>query len=1145
MKANLKAIEQDFLRFSDSQTFIEYLISDKFKNSSGRDIRGKWYWEPYLRFKEEYDNEKAWSTWKGKTNIPVWLRDYTHINDIMNNSDGRKIDVVGITPIGWSISEHKDWSKKPNKKFKTFVSSDYAADSICTYRLTKNKDDFLKLWNNPCIVDSFRVNTYNKDVSREFHKQYRNADRIPDFRLHHTFVNSNQEYDKELWQFIHNKIKQKKTEIGVKNFRARHPRQQEVVDNRVNYFTYRIMRGKRAPGWDGLTGRAGKMPMASESIAQVYIKLGNEIGKLNGNNTFLLVHGYHSRQVLSQNESEKLQFLRGHGIYPDTYCVTRATVRDPFNVPYDQGIKKNQIADKIIDAIENNIPFLNIPYLYHHSTILLKALQKVKRVLKGKFKGPSVRWKDELDYPIGSLDSSFRPGYDVHQMNSWIDFGDTGTIIENDTIGMNRKDVVGPQLHQNTITMKQGSDMGLTKEPVPIINIIKQTELIKRLEKLGYKVKKKKVKGGKYIVNVHQYIKSEYVIINGNTRYLTLNEAMRILAGLQILNENPTKMNAVLTTSTRHKHGELYRKNMEMFDKNIYGGHPAWQSLKHFQYEESDTETIATDCLNNLKAYPRTKHDFVNKATRGFTVNPLNTYLPLDLKCFTNMAQEWYRVLGLDTQNPKNDKGYIILTWLIDDVSDNKKMSFEGQVYTDLKNLSKLGYEAREWIDSGFKSKNEPGEKKPNNNFVLNKPADISHDALKELLMNNKSYRSDFIVNEYVDAHNWYTDEYRLLENPNDAKQRGELQQRFLNKFKTLWAVSVASNKKRTIGAWVRKFCNGSHNFQQNYDQIDKNLKILEKFRKSWLDKKVNEYDNLMHKFRTLCDKKAYDDVTFPPRDLGSEIQKLFKKYIKFNAGFRSAKMKLQNGVHHYLSEEGQQEQQEWMYARRKRCVDRVIDSLKYLCNMATIEMRSGQFREKFGFTDNVGDQIYFSYKKDYSHKMSEHLRNNPEIIKWVKVWQKKMKELKTKPDITDDVINLAKKWFDNHAPWWIETHSNNAGKKVVKRNIWIKLELKKKYGLEISDSDISAILFPLRWYKTRKIKRVKLFTKYDMDVTVEKQKKMIEYGKARNDKIIKRLRIYKKIYFKSQKRPSRTYMAKITGGMHLQTLLDKFKRIR
>ena len=413
--------------------------------------------------------------------------------------------------------------------------------------------------------------------------------------------------------------------------------------------------------------------------------------------------------------------------------------------------------------------------------------------------------------------------------------------------------------------------------------------------------------------------------------------------------------------------------------------------------------------------------------------------------------------------------------------------------------------------------------------------------------MSNTSYRHDFIVNEYVEAHNWYTDEYRLLKNPNNAKERGELQNRFIKKFKSLWEVSIAShkNKKRNTVHWVQIFCNGNHRFQQNYTQIEKNLETLKRFRKNWLEKTINKFDTLMHKFRTICDRKAPKEVTFPPKSLSDEINKLFKKNLKQNSGYRSARARLIKGVHHYLSEEGQQEHQEWLLARHKRNENYIVDSLKYLCEHATINFRSTQFREKFGFSNNVGDGIYFSYKPNTATDgLAADYRNDPEIKKWIKVWSRKMKQLKAKPDITDDVINLAKKWFENHAPWWIEAHSNNAGKKTINRNIFIKAELKKKYGFEVTDGDIGAILFPLRWHKIKKIKRVKLFTEYDMNVTEEKQQKMIDYGLARRDKINKKLRQLKKIYA-SPVKTTKAYMKKVSGGMGYIHMMEKFRNIK
>ena len=361
---NKKIIKRqaEFLKFNNTRSFIDLLTSGKYETTRGRDTRGKHLWEPFIRFKEEFDGEKSWGA--GHKQAPKWLVKKMLMQGIIGKGDSRKIDAIGIVPIGWDIKDHKDWSIEPESKYKTFCTQEYAADRYQTiYKLGKNKDDFVKLWDNPCQTDSFRLNIYNKKLSKEWHKQYKDANRQPDVRKYDNFVNSDIEYDRDLWKFIHKKITNTDPYKHDKLFEARHKRQTEIINNRLKSFRKILISPKRVTGWDHITGGVGKTPMAAETISQALMIYRPHMKKLTGTNLALILHGYHSRQCLTQNDTKKQRYHRAAGLYYDTLAVTKATLEDAYLVPYDQEIDSRKIADRIIKAIVDNEQILNLPYL--------------------------------------------------------------------------------------------------------------------------------------------------------------------------------------------------------------------------------------------------------------------------------------------------------------------------------------------------------------------------------------------------------------------------------------------------------------------------------------------------------------------------------------------------------------------------------------------------------------------------------------------------------------------------------------------------------------------------------------------------------------------------------------------------------------
>lgn len=1088
-RKNMKFENKDFLKFTSTEKLIDYITSENFANSTARDIRGKHIWEPYVRFREEFDNEKSWSTY-GSFSVPEWLINETKIQDILNKSDSRKIDAVGIIPLGWNINNHKNWDIKPNKPYQTFVTSEYAADSADTVlHMTKNKDDFLKLWGDPCQVDQFRLNTYNGSISNEFHTQYASKTKIPNIRIYSSFVSSSSvEYDKELWTFIHNKVKNSSyTQTDIEKYQPRHKRQTEIINERLRITERNLKKSSRVLGWDQITGGVGKTPMSAKYISDVYNLYFDKYLKLrSGCSTYVILHGYHNRQCLSQNEQKKLKIMRGENVFPDTFCVTRATVKDPETVPYPQAINPQEIANNIMDALDIGTPILNIPYLYHHSENLEKSLNIVRK----KFPNfnPSIRWKDELDWPIGSLDSAYVPGYDVRHMKAVIDYGDTATKVENKINGMNRIKVVGTQNHNNTVNMLDAAEMGLTKCPVIHVEVELMSNIVNMLDNAGLKYKTKKVHGV-VIPDVDSYVDTQFIVDNGNRKYLTLEELITMIHIMKVLCNNPTEMNRILFTNSRHKSNDLFMKNFHWLTRVIFKNHPALLNIDHAEYQDTDTGDIGlkvtrhiSKCVRDLK---RSAEWFVSRASRGFDVPPLNTYAPLSLKTFRTQAQEWMRVFRLDESS---NNAHMIFSAIVNDLDPKRKKSIKHEIIEKFEGLAEMGLPVIDYIESGFKSKSPSKGKKPYHPFKLNLPNGFSADAFKQVVTSNIAYRNKFITNEYIEMHNWIRDRFLLLDNPNDAVQYGALQREAVAKFESLVLVSITPKKGKAVSNkskrnWMSSFMWGIQRFLKNYDQIQNNVKIMKDFQKNFKNDRQSKMNRLSIVVRMKADEPCFKWYIEKPKTSG---WKEFENFIN-----QSEKLPTNNSAKTFwghlwygrtlvwerknksmFSEEIAEQHKEWYLLRTNRIIDKTIECFKWLINQKNICSRK-EFEKEYNYLPSTFLEIlYFSYYLhdgiEYHHKLHKILLENKDVQNAMKDWQSKYVQQLAYPVHTRDIFETAKYWYTNIAPPYIKTFSTNTkinSKKTKKRDPWIVQELSRQ-GIKVSETEVFRTLAPFRGKK-------------------------------------------------------------------------------
>lgn len=1121
--------QKDFLKFYSTSKFIDYITSN-FNDSRGRDIRGKHAWEPFIRFKEEYDNEKSFSTWQGLTTVPKWLIEQTQTQDILNNSDGRKIDAIGIIPIGWDINDHLDWDLQPTKPYRTFVTQEYATDTY-TVSLTvgKDKDAFLKVWGDPCQVDSFRINTYCGGVSKEFRIQYASKKNIPDIRLYENFV-CDAEYDQNLWKFIHAKINNALYKDPIK-YKPRQKRQKEIDDERQKYYSSRIKQGRRATGWDHISGGVGKNPMASQAISLIFKNIWPGAKHLTGCETMIVLHGYHNRQVLTQNETKKQKFMRGAGIFTDTYCVTRATVEDAYNVPYPQGIRVRDIYDRIEQAIDNKEPILNIPYLYHHSEILDKALKDIK---KKKRVTPFVRWKDELDWPIGSLDSSYRPGYDINYMNAWIDYGDTATKITSDILSMDRRNIVGPQLRQNTVTMLDAANLGLTKIPVVAAEFSYMSDIINMLDNAGVSYKKIK-RNGKFIPDLNSYVTSEYIIDKGNKRYLTLNELVSLIQIMTVLKDNPTSMTNIIFTATLHNNNELYFKNFNWLTKKLFANHPALTAIANKIYKDEPTATLARECEKFIKNNKRSGQWFVHKASRGFSVDPLNTYVPWNLKNFIDMAQEFMRTLRLD--GPNNNYGYLVMCVVINDIDDKAKPSIEVETYKKFQSLTELGFPVTEWIESGFKSKSQPGGKKTPGTFVLNKPVNLTLGDLQNIIRGNRNYRNSYIVNEYVEAHSDYTDRFLTLENPTNAHAVAELHKWFSKKYESLIEMSAMpkKGKKTNHKGWARGFIRGTHRFLADYEKIQRNVSRMNTFKETFTKKRNNRFNQLSIELRRELDKPEYMWSYEAPKtpEFQKQREKWFKKFkIPDNEGSRSSWRKFRLGTHNWYDEDTKTDHQEWLYIRNERILNEVEKNLDWLCSL-DIMITFPDFYEKFPYWGyHFASNLFYSYNPKFKQQPAKFLMEDDRCVNAIKRWQNHQGKITKKNCHTKEIWQAAKYWFENIAPWHTVSNHTTVGSKYEKRSLYVIRTLQAK-GITVTDSEVSANLTPLQFKKMRTN-----YKEFDVDTSYEKE--MLKWAEERNTRIRKKI-----LDLKVRKDSKAITMAEIlrTTGMNRLTFDDRLRQ--
>lgn len=1076
--------QKDFLTFYNSASFIEHLTT--MRTARERDIRGKHAWEPFIRFKEEFDNEKVWSTWKGAETIPQWLIDKTVTADVLNNSDGRKIDGLGIIPLGWSIDDHNDWDIEPTQPYQTLATSEYAADSYeVNLTMSKNKDDFLKLIGDPCKIDVFRVNTYNGGISNEFITQYKSKKVIPDIRIYSTFTH-NEDYDVRLWEFIHAKIN-KQVYTDNKIFKPRHPRQQEIVDNRFNLIKSRIIKCKRATFWDWVTGRVGKCPMdAATSIRVIQDPdIKTKVSELTNCETMIVLHAYHNRQVLVQNENSKQSFLRGSGIYPQTLVVSRAGLEDPTNVPYPQFIKERQIADEIIKAVANKVPVLNIPYLYHHSKILNEALKLVKKEIGVT---PFMRLKDELDWPIGSVDSSYRPGYDINYMGAWIDTGSTATKIEGNIVGMSRRNIVGPMLSENTVTLLEAAELGLTKNPQLLVEVVNDSSIVNLIDSAGIEIKKKKVNGIE-VPDYNAYINSEYVIEKGNRRYLTLNEAIDLLSCMNILKDNPTKLTNILSTGNFHTNNELYTKNFNKFKQSVFNNHPGLDIVQK-QYTDEPSESLANHVERFIKNNPRSLQRFVHRASRGFTVNPLNTYMPMNFKNYTAMAQEYMRVLGLDS--PLNNVGYMCLVVRINDIDEKAKPYISYEMFKKFKGVIELGLPFVDWIENDFASKSAPGGKNPPPPFKLKLPANLTAKELKALIAGSTAYRNNFILPEFVEAHDWYTDEFMLLDNPHSSHQRKDLLDRFVRKYQTLIEMvkQQHNNKTPNYRNWAAVFVRGHHKFLQMYDRVQQNVKAIAEHKDNWISKKEDLYSKFAAEIRKEFDKDPL--ILYPKVDMFKDI--MIKKYkLVKKKNFNGVWAKFVQGEHNYYNPETKAKQQEWWYLRQKHIKNVILENLEYLCDSETMPGEHN-FIKNQNLPQSLGSCIYFSYLNNSQRLRKEFLKDD-EIIKAIEKYRNHYNTITARSCHTKDIWNSAKEWYDTVAPWYVEGSITNIPRNIEKRNDYIKRKLADKH-ISVSDKEIEKTLTVLRGNKMPTNK----FHEFEIDISYVEE--MLKWDKKRIENI-------------------------------------------
>jgi len=1084
----MKFTKKDFLKITSTRALIEFITSDKFNNSESRNIRGKNIWEPYIRFKEEFDGEKTWGTY-GKNSAPEWIVEKTKIQDLLNNSDSRKIDAVGILPVGWYIHEHGDWSVEPTKPYQTFVTSEYAADSADTIlRMTKNKDDFLKLWGDPCVVDQFRLNTYNNGISKEFLTQYASKTKTPNIRTYESFVNSNSaEYDAELWEFIHNKVKDSSyKQSDIEQYRPRHKRQEEITNERLRVTERNLIKMLRVCFWDLITGGLGKTPMSAKYISDVYNLFFDKYLRLRaGCDTYVILHGYHNRQCLSQNEQKKLKIMRGENIFPDTFCVTRATVKDPEAVPYPQAIDKNEIAEKIISAIEMHTPVLNLPYLYHHSHNLEQALKIVKKKFP-KFK-PSIRWKDELDWPIGNLDSSYVAGYDIRHMGAIIDSGDTATKVVNKIIGMGREKVVGTQNHRNTVTMLEAAELGLTKKPVAHVEVELMSNVMKLLDNAGLKYKTKKV-NGVVVPNEDAYVDTQYIVENGNKKYLTLGELIELIHIMKILRDYPTEMNHILFTNSRHKGNELHMKNFRWLTKVIFNDHPALLAIDNKEYLDTDTGDLGLKVSNHItkcaRVGQRSADWFVSRASRGFDVPPLNTYVPLSLKNFRTLAQEWMRVLRLYLSMKY---GHLVFPVLVNDLDPKGKKSIKQEVVEKFKGLADLGLPVIDWINSGFKTKSQSKGKKSYTPFVLNLPNDFDPAAFKNVITSNIQYRNRFIANEYVEMHNWIRDSFLLLDNPNDAVLYGQLQREALQRYKALVEVSITPKKGKKVSDkskrnWISSFFWGTQRFQKPYDKIQDNVKQMRAFQKQFKDDRRSKMDRLSIVVRNKADEPNFEwFMEKPKNDEWTNWQESVVKREKMptNNSQRTWWGHLWYGRTLVWERKGQsmfseataEEHKEWYLLRTQRIIAKVIECFDWLCSQPDIIARA-IFKQEFNYLpDTMLDGIYFTYltdEKAYQHSLHATILEEKQVQSKIREWQLKNEQQLAYPVRTREIFECAKKWYTDIAPPYIKTFSTNTktnSKKTQKRDPWIVAELSKN-SIKVSETEVFRTLAPFRGKK-------------------------------------------------------------------------------
>ena len=1115
--------QKNFLKFYNSASFIEHLVT--MRTARERDIRGKHAWEPFIRFKEEFDNEKVWSTWKGAETIPQWLIDETVTADVLNNSDGRKIDGLGIIPLGWSIDDHDDWDVKPTQPYQTLATSEYAADSYeVNLTMSKNKDDFLKLIGDPCKIDVFRVNTYNGGISKEFITQYKSKKVIPDIRIYSTFTD-NEDYDVRLWEFIHAKIN-KQVYTDNKIFKPRHQRQQEIVDNRFNLIKSRIMKGKRAIFWDWITGRVGKCPMDAATGIRVIQDpdIRAKSPELTNCDTMIVLHAYHNRQVLVQNENSKQSFLRGSGIYPQTLVVSRASLQDPINAPYPQFMKAREIADEIIKAVTNKVHVLNIPYLYHHSTILNEALKLIKKEIGVK---PFMRLKDELDWPIGSVDSRYRPGYDINYMDAWIDTGSTATKIEGTIVGMSRRNIVGPMLSENTVTLLEAAELGLTKYPQLLAEVVYDSDIVNIIESAGIEINKKKVNGCE-VPDYNAYINSEYVIEKGNRRYLTLNEAIDLLSYMKMLKDNPTKLTNILSTANFHTHNELYTKNFNKFKKTVFNNHPGLD-IAQKQYTDEPSESLARRVEKFIKNKPRTLQRFVHKASRGFTVNPLNTYIPMNFKNYTSMAQEYMRVLGLD--GPNNNIGYMGLVVRINDVDEKAKPYISQQTFKKFKSVIEQGLPFVDWIQNDFASKSAPGGKNPPPPFKLKLPADLSAKELKAMIAGSTAYRNNFILSEFVEAHDWYTDEFMLLDNPNSSHQRKELLDRFVKKYQTLIEMVKQQHKNKTPNyrSWAAGFVRGQHRFLQMYDRVQQNVQAMAEHKDNWISKRGGLYSKLAAEIRKEFDKEPL--VLYPKIDTFKN--RMVRKYkIVKKQNFNGVWAKFVRGEHNYYNPKTKAKQQEWWYLRQRHIKNVILENLEYLC---TLETLPGEqiFTKDRHLPQSLGIGIYFSYLIENTQKLRKEFLEDDEVQTAIEKYRKHYNTITAKSCNTKDIWNTAKAWYETTAPWYVEGAITNTPRNIEKRNDYIKRVLAGK-NILVTDKEVEQTLTVLRGNKIP----TKKFQEFEIDLLYVEE--MIKWNKKRMENI-RRTFMNAKAQVDAKQRP----LGKILGDLKMNRVKwhDTIKR--